>query len=104
MILSVCRWVHPGSLGSLGFAMGVVGFIGGFWVQWCSPCGSLGSSWVVGFTRVRPGDCWVHMVVVRFTQVRPGGSWVHAGSLGSLGFALGVVGLIIELTQPPGMN
>ena len=33
------RWVHAGSLSSLGFALGVVGFIRGRWVHSCSPCG-----------------------------------------------------------------
>ena len=68
------RWVHPGSIGSVGFALGVVGFIRGLWVQSVAHWLSLGSSGVVGFTRVRTGCHWVPTV-----------------SLGSLGFALSVV-------------
>ena len=44
------RWVHPRSLGSLGSALGaLVSF------------GSLGSSEVVEFIRVRHGGRWVHL-------------------------------------------
>ena len=55
--------VYPGSFGSLGFALGVFGFIRGRWVYSVLPLwslgnpgslefalGSLGSSGVVGFT------------------------------------------------------
>ena len=75
--LSLSRWVHPGSLGSLGFALGVVGFIRGHWVDEGAPWRSFSSSGVVVFTRVRPGCRWVHSV-----------------SLDSLGFGLGVVGFM----------
>ena len=84
------RWVHQGSLDSLVFALWVVvfirlrwvhsqdvRFIRGRWVHLRSHCVSLGSSRVVTFTRVR---LW--------------GGWIHPGSLGSLGFVLGVVGFI----------
>ena len=57
--------------------MRVVGFIRGRWVDSGAPWGSLGSSGMVGFTPVRPGDLWVHL-----------------GSFGSLGCAMGVVGFI----------
>ena len=59
------RWVHPGLFGSLVFALGVVGFIRGRWIQPVYlgslrlALGSLGSSGVVGFTRVRAGGRWV---------------------------------------------
>ena len=84
------RWVLPGSLNSLEFALGVAwfirclwvalgfdGFIRSLWVHWRSPWGSLGSQgfalWVVGFNRCR---------------------WLHSGSFGSLGCAPVVVGFI----------
>ena len=54
------RWVHPGPLGSLGSALGVVRFVWGCWVHSDSPCGSLSSSGVVGFTRKRPWGSWVY--------------------------------------------
>ena len=76
------RWIHQGSLGSLGFAFGVVVLIRGCWIHSSSRWGSLGSSGFVGFTRVRAG-------VVGFNPVRAGSRWVHPGSLSSL---LGVVG------------
>ena len=147
------RWVHPGWLGSLRCALGVFGFIWfvwftrehpggvgfmrvvgivrGRWVHSIAPWGSLGSSGVVGFTRVRPVRRWVHAaslvssgvalvyalgfvgfircrwvlssapcgslrssVVVGFTRVCPGDRWVHPGSLGSLVCAMGVVEFI----------
>ena len=70
------RCVHPRTLGSLAFALGVVGFIRGRRVHSGSPsCGSFSSSRVVGLTRIRPV-----------------GDWVHPASLGSLAFAVGVVG------------
>ena len=62
---------------SLGFTLGVVRFILGRLVHSGSPFGPFGSSWVIGFTRVRAGSLWV-----------------HAGSLGSLRFALGVIAFI----------
>ena len=71
------RWVYPGSLDSLGFALGVVGYVWGCWVNSGLPWGSLGSSAVVGFT-------WV----------RPRGRLVHQRSLGTLGVALWAVGFI----------
>ena len=74
-------WVHPGSLGSLMFALGVVGFIQGCWVHSGSP---LGSSGVVGFIRVRPAG----------RLVCSGVRWVHPRWLGSLRFALGFVWFI----------
>ena len=102
------RWVHPwslcslglalvslGSLGSLGFVLGVVRFMQGRCVHSGSRSGSLGSSGVVRFTQVRAGG-------VGFTSVRAGGRWVHPGSLGSVGFALGVVGFIRGRWIPSG--
>ena len=83
------------SLGSLGFALVVDGFI---WSRWVTALE------VVGLTRVRPDGHWVHTGspweslrssgVVGFTRDHPVGSWVHPVSLGSLGFALQVVWLI----------
>ena len=73
-----CRWVHPESLDSFGcalgdvgftqlrlvgrlahqvshgFTLGVVGFIPGGWDNSCAPRITLGSSGVVGLTRVCP--------------------------------------------------
>ena len=94
------RWVHPGSLRSFGFALGVVGSL------W----GSLRSSAVVWFTWVRPVGHWVHPAslgllgfapcVVEFigfalgVTARTAGRSADPGSLGSVAFALGVVGFI----------
>ena len=72
------RWVHPGSLGSIKFALGFTGFIRGRWVHLGSSWVSMGSSVVVGFTGVRHGGRWVHWR----------SPW---GSLGALSFALRVV-------------
>ena len=110
------RWVHPESLGSLervgslGFALGFIGFNPGRCVHSGFAWASLGSSRVAGFTRVRSRGRWVHpgllgslgfaLVVVGFirvfvfSRIPPGGRLVHPGCLGSLGLALGVVGFI----------
>ena len=49
-------YVHPGSLGSLEFSLGVVGFIRGHWVhEFALPVVG-----VAAFTRVRHRDHWVH--------------------------------------------
>ena len=113
--------VHPGvlrdrsgSLSSVGYALGVVGFVRGRWVQCVAPCafwgsfgvprfsgvhpvgrrvslGSLASALVVvGFVRAR----WVQWVApfgssrpfgfVGFSGLRPGGS---SGSFGVAGFS-----------------
>ena len=84
-VRSAVRSVYPVSLGSLVFALGVVEFIQGCWVHIGSPLGSLGSSGVVGFIRVRPGGRWVRSVVgcvhprslslLRFTRC-----WFHSDS------------------------
>ena len=50
------RLVHPGS-----YILGVVGFIWGRWVHSGSHCGSLGSSGVVGFIQGCPGGRYVHL-------------------------------------------
>ena len=64
-----CRWVHPESLGSPGFALGMVEFIRSNWVHSGSPLGSLGSLGVA-------------LGVVEFIR----GRWIHSGShWGSLG-------------------
>ena len=68
--VTVGRWVHPRSFGSSRVTVGR-------WVHSLSPWVSLGSS-----------------SVVRFTRIRLGGDCVHPGPLGSLRFALGVVGFI----------
>ena len=94
-VRTAARSVHPGSLWFTSVRLGclfgssrvvrftlvrVVGFIRGRWVHSGSPWGSLGSSWVVGFTRVR------YL-----------GRWVHPGLLDSLGITLGVFGFILGL-------
>ena len=71
------RCVLPGSLGSLGSTLCVVGFMRGRWVHSGALKCLLGSSGALLFNRVRVGDCWV-----------------HPGSLGSLGCAFAVVGFI----------
>ena len=96
------RSVHPGSLGTLGGALvvvgfirghlvhpgysilGVVGFIRGRWLHSGVPWGSLRSSGIVGFTAVRPGCSGF---------IR--GRWVH---LGSLWRSFGSSG-VVELTR-----
>ena len=71
------RRVQPVSLGSLGLALGAVGFIWGRWVHWCAPWGQSGSS----------GVAWP-------SRLHPWGRRVHSGSQGSLECAFGVVGFI----------
>ena len=70
--------VHPESLGSLGLALRVVGFIRGRWIYSGSRWGSLDSSVVDGFTRVCAG-------VVGFIRVHFVSRW---GSLGKSGVVL----------------
>ena len=78
-------------------------FIGGRWVH----RGSLGSLGVIWFIRVRLAVCRVHSVslyaplvssgsfgVVRFIWVRPGGRRINSATLGSFGCSLGVVGFL----------
>ena len=72
------RRVHPGSLSSLGCALGAVEFIRGRWVHYSAPWEPSCSSWVAGFTRRRPGVFQV-----------------HPGSLVSLGGAVVFVGFIL---------
>ena len=94
----MCPWgrlIHSGSLGSFGFALGVVGFIRDCWVHSGALWGSSGSLGVVAYIRVRPGRYWVHsgllgsfaytLLVARFTHVHHSvvrfisGHWVHSG-------------------------
>ena len=84
------RWVHPWTLGLVGFALGVIGFVKDRGVHSVVHWVSLGSSEAVGFTRVRPGGRSVHPG----SWWRPGGRWVHPVLLGSPGFALVVVEFI----------
>ena len=77
MVRSGGRRVRPVSLGTLGCALGVVGFICGSWFHWETPSGSSGSSGVA-----------------EFTGVRPRGRRINSGNLGSLGCAMGAVGFI----------
>ena len=101
-----CRCVHPWSLGSLGCALLVVGFIrggtqvcpGGSWVHPGS-LGSLGCALgVVAFIRGRwipsPWGSLGSYGVVWFTLVRPWCLWVHPGSFGLVGSALVWVGFM----------
>ena len=81
--------VHPVSLDSLVWALGVVVIIGDRLVNWGTPLGSLGSSWVIGFIGVRPGGRQIHpgslgcsLGIVGFIRCR----WVHFGSSGIAGF------------------
>ena len=74
------HWVHPGSMDSLGFSLELVGFILSRWVDSGSP---LGSSGVVGFTRLRHWGRWVHPETLGFALgyvwfIRD--RWVHSGS------------------------
>ena len=70
------RWVHPASLGLLGFAPCVVEFIPGRWILSSSRWGSLGSSGVVGFTSVGAGV----VGFIRDRWILSGVRWVHPGS------------------------
>ena len=82
---------HPGTLGTLGFALGVVGFILSGWVPSSRvvALGSLGSSWDVAFSLGNGGFIlgrWIHLGaslsssgVVVFTRVRPGSLGASAG-------------------------
>ena len=95
------HWVNPWLFGSLGFALVIIGFMRGRWIHLRSRWLLLGSSGVVGITRVparvvgfirgrwvRWGSRWGSLSlfgVVAFTRVRAGGRWVHSGSLGSSG-------------------
>ena len=98
------RLVSSGSLGSLAFAFGFVGFIRGHWVHWCLPWGTSCSSGVI---MMRTGDHCVHpgsicslrcpwgssgsSWVTWYIGVRPGGRRVHPRSLCSFGCVLAVV-------------
>ena len=83
------RWVHSvaawRSLGSFGFALGDVGFIRCRWVHSGVSCGSLDSSGVIGFTRVRPRS-----------------RSVHSRSLGYLGLDMGSSGVVVVTQVHPG--
>ena len=76
---SLGRRVHPGSLGSFGCALAIVGFIPGHWGHWGAPWGSLGSFVVAVFFWGAPwgssGSSWV----VGLLGMRPGVSVVHPG-------------------------
>ena len=65
-----------------------------FWVQSGSPCGPLGSTSIIGFTRFRVRGRLDSSSVVGFTLVCPKGRWFHKRSLRSLKFTLGVAGFI----------
>ena len=105
------RWVHPGSLGSHGFALWIVGFILGRRVHSDAPSGSLGSSGVFWFTRVRPGGRWFHLgspcslwcpqIVFWLIRCHSGAPLGPLGSfwfLALLVFAQGVLGFILVST------
>ena len=72
------RPVHLGSLGSMGHALEVVGFIRGRSAHWGAPWWSWGSSGYAVFTGVRLGS-----------------RRVYPGSLGSIGYTLGGVMCIL---------
>ena len=69
--------VHPGSLGSLKCALGVVGLIQCWWFLWVAPLGSLGTFGDADFTEER------HRVLRE-----------HLGLLGSQGCNLKFIGII----------
>ena len=75
------RLVHSGSLGSLGCALGVVGFFLGRWIHSSVTWESLGSLGVVGCV----------LGVVGFIR----GRWVHIGAPSGLLGSFGVVRLIM---------
>ena len=76
--------VHQGTLGSLGCTPRILEFIRGHWVHWGAPWGSLGSSRVAGFLRVRPAG----------RQGSLGVEGLIVGGGGALGYS-GVVGFIV---------
>ena len=102
------RWLLPASLGSLEFALGVVGFIRGRLEHWGLPWVLIRSTGVVGFTWVRDGCRCAHKGMLSSLRFALGfdafiqGRWVLSDSprgsfdsiWSSLGFALGVVGFI----------
>ena len=69
------RRIHPGSLGSLGCDLWVIGFIRCRWIHWGAPWGLTDS-----------------LEVAEFVWVRSGVLWVRSGSLSSLGYAVGSCG------------
>ena len=85
------RLGHSGSFGSQRCTLGVFGFIRVRLVHSGAPwgalgsCGSLGSSEVVGFTRVRHGGGWVNSVLLGSRGCTLGfdgfilRGWVHSG-------------------------
>ena len=90
------RWgrrVYPGSLGSLGCTLMVVGFIRGRWVPWDVPWCSLGLSGVARFTGVRSVGCRVYPVSC-FHWGAPWGSSGSSGVAGFIGLRPEVVGFI----------
>ena len=104
------RRVHPCSLGSLGRALEVVGFIRVRNVHYGAPWGSLGSFGLVGFIQARHRRGRIHSGslgsfgrahgVVRFIRIHSGlFGFIRAcpglGSLGSLRRALGVLGFLL---------
>ena len=66
------------------------------WVHSTEPCKLMGSSWVVGFIRTRPGGRWVHLGSLGSLE-RLVSCWVYPSSLGSFGCAVGVVRFICGL-------
>ena len=105
------RWVHPGSLGSLGFTLAFFGIILGRWGHSGSPrcrwvCGVHSVTRVfiralvnvAGFIRVRMGSCRGSPRSLGFARVHSGPAWrrrVHSGSRGFTSAQLGVVGIIL---------
>ena len=107
------RWVHPWSVGSTPYALGVVWFIRGHWVHYTlrsrsvhlwSLARALGSVWFIWECSVHSRAPWRSMGslahapgvagfaytlrglswVFGFARARPGDRWVHLGSMGSL--------------------
>ena len=69
-----CRLFHPGTLGLLARALGDVGYILGRAIHMCALCRSLGSSEVVGLSRVHRSGRWVYPRSLRLlVRARPGG-------------------------------
>ena len=90
----VDRKVQPGSLGSIGCTLRVVGFIRSLWGHGDTPWVSLGSSGIARFTMVRHG-------VFRVDQALVGSlgctldvvldSWVHCGAPWESSGSFGVI-------------
>ena len=78
------RQIHLGSLSSLGYFLGVGGFIRGRWIHWGAVACAFGTTLMVSDS----------LGVAGFNGVHRGSRRIRPGSQGSLVCALNVVGFI----------